>query len=119
MLDPHGFSGPSAQATCAQADVWFRASVKNVGFRGVWLTECMVEGLDSGGKVVFTGTLPVGPTLGIGSTPADHLDRGQTVSWLWFVTHAQTLHPMSTISGLGLSYRATCQPNEHGGEFTT
>jgi hypothetical protein len=117
MLTPQGFSEPGAQAVCAQADVWFRASVKNVGFRGAWLTGCLIEGLDSGGKAVFSGTLSVGPAIRGPTGAADHLDRGQAVSWLWFTTHAQTLHPMSTISSLGLSYRATCQPIDYGGHI--
>lgn len=115
---PYWFSESDAQAGCAQADVWFRASVKNVGFRGAWMTGCTVEGLDSGGKVVLTGTLPVGPAIRGFTGAVDHLDRGQTVSWLWFTTHAQTLYPMSSIPGLGLSYRATCAPVDFGGQVS-
>ena len=117
---PYELSESDAQATCFQATgAWFRASVKNVGLADGALTECAVEGLDSAGEVVFRGRLPVGPIMVPGSTTTDPVGKGQTVTWLWFIPHAQTDYPMSSISGLGLTYRATCLPFDFGGHIPT
>jgi hypothetical protein len=84
-LDQLGHEFTFARDMCGghESDLWFSVSVKNVGHRGAYLLDCLVEGVSAEGHLLYEGEVNV-PPVGFPNA-GTHLDPGETVEYRWYL----------------------------------
>src|SRR2546428_698479 len=109
MLTTQGFGSYSANFICADAESgsWFSFAVRNVGHRGAWFNHCLVQALDSSGKVVYRSQIAFG-LFGLGAGPAGpYLEPGGVIRNRWY---SKAQYP----KGLATRFVADCPPIDYG-----
>ncbi len=109
MLRTQGFGSSSADFICADAEgsPWFSFTVRNVGHRGAWFNQCLVQAFDASGKVVYRTEIGFGRS-GLGAGPAGpYLDPREVFSHPWY---SKSQLP----AAIAVRFAAECPPVDYG-----